>query len=236
MDSENYLIELARSVNALGVKRLYLRKPIYETLMTDFREEDDGVSDTDMAKSDVLQKERVKVEDCRGCDLYKTRANTVYSDGDIEANLMFVGEAPGAEEDKTGIPFVGRAGKLLDRILEDVGLKRSEVYICNTLKCRPPGNRDPLPEESVACSSFLHKQIEVVNPGIIVTLGLPAIRYFVPGKEAMGKLRSRVLEFNKRIIIPTYHPAAALRFPAYKEQIYEDIVKARDMMISGGFL
>lgn len=236
MKKKDMLYRLASSIDALGVKRIYLERPVIEFLKDELTVNDRTKPEVDVPKSDILGKERVKVEDCRGCGLYKTRTKTVYGGGDINANLMFVGEAPGAEEDKTGIPFVGRAGKLLDRILEEVGLNRSEVYICNTLKCRPPGNRDPLPEESAACSPFLHKQIEVIDPKIIVTLGLPAIRYFVPGNEAMGKLRAKIVDYKNRKILPTYHPAAALRFPAYKEQIYDDIVKARDIMIKDGLL
>ncbi len=236
MEKNDILYQLARSVNALGIKRIYLERPVIEFLKDELAVNDSTTPEMKVPKSDKLSEEQVRVEDCRGCSLYKTRTKTVYGDGDNNANLMFIGEAPGADEDKTGIPFVGRAGKLLDRILEEVGLNRSEVYICNTLKCRPPGNRDPLPEESAACSPFLHKQIEVIDPKIIVTLGLPAIRYFVPGNEAMGKLRAKIVDYKNRKILPTYHPAAALRFPAYKEQIYDDIVKARDIMIKDDLL
>lgn len=235
MKNNDLLYSLAQTVSALGVKRIYLDNPVIDILKPGAKIAKDTKS-MDMSKSEIIGKEKIIVEDCRGCDLYKTRNKTVYGDGDIKANLMFIGEAPGADEDKTGIPFVGRAGKLLDRILDEIGLKRGEVYICNTLKCRPPGNRDPLPEESTACAPFLQKQIEVIDPKIIVTLGLPAIRYFVSGNEAMGKLRAKVIDYKNRKIIPTYHPAAALRFPAYKEQIFDDIVKARDMMLDEGLL
>jgi DNA polymerase len=236
MDKNDILYRLAQSIDALGVRRVYLDRPVIEFLKREMNVGENKTPEINVSKSEILNEEQVKVEDCRGCGLYKTRTKAVYADGGINANLMFVGEAPGADEDKSGIPFVGRAGKLLDRILEEVGLNRSEVYICNTLKCRPPGNRDPLPEESAACSPFLHKQIEVIDPKIIVTLGLPAIRYFVPGNEAMGKLRAKIVDYKNRKILPTYHPAAALRFPAYKEQIYDDIVKARDIMIKDGLL
>ncbi len=235
MKNNDLIYSLARSINALGVKRIYLGSPIADILKPGTKS-DLEMKSIEISKSEIIDKEITNVEDCRGCSLYKTRTKTVYGDGDIGANLMFVGEAPGADEDKTGVPFVGRAGKLLDRILEEIGLKRNEVYICNTLKCRPPGNRDPLPEESTACAAFLQKQIEVIDPKIIVTLGLPAIRYFISGNEAMGKLRAKVIEYKGRKILPTYHPAAALRFPAYKEQIFEDITKARDMMLEEGLL
>lgn len=235
MKYNGLLYNLARSINALGVKRIYLDRPVADIIRPGTKPVGNAKS-MDISKSEIINKEKTNVEDCRGCSLHKTRTKTVYGDGDIRANLMFVGEAPGADEDKTGVPFVGRAGKLLDRILEEIGLKRGEVYICNTLKCRPPGNRDPLPEESAACAPFLQKQIEVIDPKIIVTLGLPAIRYFVSGNEAMGKLRANIIDYKGRKILPTYHPAAALRFPAYKEQIFEDIVKARDMMLNEGLL
>jgi DNA polymerase len=236
MFNELVLKHFARSIRAIGVKRLYLNNPVYNLIRNGEPETDNREIENNKSKSEILKTEQVKVEDCRACDLYKTRTHTVYADGSDNAYLMFIGEAPGAEEDKIGLPFVGRAGKLLDRILGEVGLNRSEVYICNTLKCRPPENRDPLPDESTACAQFLKKQISVVNPKIIVTLGLPAIRYFVPGNEAMSKLRERTLYFENRTIIPTYHPAAALRFPAYKEQIFDDIKKARDIMIKEGLI
>lgn len=223
------LKNVGKALMNMGIKRVYLEKPLYMLFDTGTPADVKPAENTDI--STLIKQEKIKVEDCRACQLYKERNHTVYGDGDLYAKLMFIGEAPGAEEDRTGLPFVGRAGKLLDRILKEVGLSRSEVYICNTLKCRPPGNRDPLPEESIGCAPFLKRQISLINPRIIVTLGLPAIRYFIPGNDAMGKLRDKTLTYDNRSIIPTYHPAAALRFPAYKEYIFEDIKKARDILI-----
>jgi uracil-DNA glycosylase family 4 len=185
--------------------------------------------DSDLSREEALRREAGVVDRCRKCPLGYQRTHAVYGDGNEYAEILFIGEAPGAEEDRQGLPFVGRAGQLLNRLLEQVGLKRSEVYICNLLKCRPPENRDPLPEELTACRPYLDKQIAVIKPKIIVCLGLYAAQDILNSKESMARLRSAHHEIGDITVIPTYHTAAALRFPAYKQQIYDDLCRARDM-------
>jgi DNA polymerase len=150
---------------------------------------------------------------CVACPLAKGRTQVVFARGDPRADLMFVGEAPGRDEDLQGEPFVGRSGKLLDRLIaEEIGLDRTGYYVANTLKCRPPGNRDPLPEETAACRHWLESQIELVQPKVIVTLGNFATRSLLNTTEGITRLRGRVHPFRVGIVlVPTFHPSAALR-------------------------
>jgi DNA polymerase len=178
----------------------------------------------------ALKQEAAIVNNCGKCGLGATRTHAVYGDGSETADIVFVGEAPGYEEDRLGLPFVGRAGKLLDRLLEQVGLRRADVYICNVLKCRPPENRDPLPEEVAACRPFLDKQLALIKPRVICCLGLYAAQAILATKDSMARLRTTVHYVGDVAVVPTYHTAAALRFPAYKQQIYDDLCRARDIV------
>lgn len=165
------------------------------------------------------------VANCRACELCTTRTQTVFADGSPTAKLMFVGEGPGAEEDRTGVPFVGDAGQLLSKIIAD-GMKLDrarDVYIANVVKCRPPGNRDPSPEEKAACTPFLERQIELVNPSVIVPLGRHAAGHLLRSEASMSRLRGQVVRENGRAIVPTFHPAYLLRTPAKKKECWEDI-------------
>ncbi len=164
---------------------------------------------------------------CEKCELAGTRINVVFGAGDENADLMFVGEAPGANEDREGIPFIGRAGALLDKIIEAAGFRRENVYISNILKCRPPNNRTPLSSEIAACVPLLAKQIEIIAPRIICTLGLPATQTLLGVKGSMGSLRGKVYAQGNLKVIPTYHPAAALRDPKYKRPMWEDFLRIR---------
>jgi uracil-DNA glycosylase len=148
---------------------------------------------------------------CTLCRLSAGRTQVVFGDGDPNADLMFIGEGPGFHEDQQGIPFVGAAGQLLNKLLSDVGLTRDDVYICNVVKCRPPGNRDPLPDEIESCRPYLVGQIEHVDPGVIVTLGNFATRFMLERPTAISKVRGQRHPWNGRIVIPTFHPAAVLR-------------------------
>lgn len=161
--------------------------------------------------------------ECQKCALGSTRTKFVFGVGNPNATLMFIGEAPGADEDTQGEPFVGRAGQLLTKIIEAIHFKRSDVYICNILKCRPPNNRKPTPEESELCKPYLKKQIELVKPKVIVCLGLTAAENLLGTKEAMGKLRGRVMEYEGVPVMITYHPAALLRNPNWKRPTWEDV-------------
>ncbi len=161
---------------------------------------------------------------CTRCqELAGTRTQTVFGVGNLEAEIMFVGEAPGADEDRQGEPFVGAAGQLLNRILEASRLKRSDVYICNILRCRPPGNRNPLPDEAANCREYLDGQIELVDPDYIVCLGSVAAKNLLGLADSIGKLRGRILQYGRAKVVCTYHPAYLLRNPAAKKDVWDDM-------------
>ncbi len=172
-------------------------------------------------KKPLLFKE--EVEQCRKCQLSKTRNKVVFGDGNIHAKLMFVGEAPGYDEDRKGLPFVGEAGMLLTKIIEAMGLKRSDVYICNILKCRPPNNRNPLPEEISLCIGYLHKQIDQIRPQVICGLGKIASQTLLNTNTTITKLRGNWQEFRGIKFMPTYHPAYLLRNPKDKKLVWQDM-------------
>lgn len=166
---------------------------------------------------------------CMNCPLGATRTNFVFGSGNPNAQLMVIGEAPGADEDEQGLPFVGRAGQLLTKILESIELKREDVYICNILKCRPPNNRKPLQSETDQCEPYLWKQIEIVKPRYILALGLTAANTLLKNKTSMKDLRGTIHDYHGIPTIVTYHPAALLRNPAWKKDTWEDVkfLKAR---------
>jgi uracil-DNA glycosylase family 4 len=154
---------------------------------------------------------RDEIKDCRKCPLWSTRTKFVFGDGNEHADIMFIGEAPGAEEDRTGIPFVGRAGQLLNKLLTHINLKREDVFIANILKSRPPNNRDPLPEEIEACIPYLYKQIELIQPKIIVALGRVAAQNLLNTTDTLKQMRGRIWQYRGFDMIVTYHTAAILR-------------------------
>ncbi len=160
--------------------------------------------------------------DCRRCQLHQKRRHIVFGVGPQDARLMFIGEAPGAQEDARGQPFVGPAGKLLDRMLAAVGLERSQVYITNIIKCRPPGNRDPQPQEVQACRPFLEAQVRALDPEIICALGRPAAQSLLDTGAPISALRGRWQRFLDKPLLPTFHPAFLLRQPQRKGEAYQD--------------
>jgi DNA polymerase len=164
-----------------------------------------------------------RAEACRACSLGAMRTRAVYGDGSLTARIVFVGEAPGADEDRQGVPFVGRAGQLLNKMIEAMGFKREEVYICNTLKCRPPENRDPEPKEKAACRPFLIEQIEVIRPSILVALGSHAAVYLTGKQQSLAKLRQGSHLYHGVEVMATYHPAYLLRDPGMKPKAWEDM-------------
>jgi uracil-DNA glycosylase family 4 len=166
---------------------------------------------------------REDIGDCTRCALHTGRNKLVFADGSPNARLMFVGEGPGADEDAQGIPFVGRAGQLLNNMIGAMGLKREEVYIANVVKCRPPGNRTPEPEEANTCSPFLFRQIDVVHPEVIVALGATAATYLLGQKQPLAGLRGRVHSLRGSRLIVTYHPAYLLRDPRQKKEAWADL-------------
>jgi len=200
-------------LEALGIERWILREPAHE-------EPDEWP---------VLQRE---VARCTRCELHRTRTQTVFGVGDPDADWMFVGEAPGAEEDRQGKPFVGRAGQLLNSMLAAVGLTREQVYIANVLKCRPPNNRDPLGEEVRQCEPFLHQQVARIRPGIIVALGRFAAQSLLKSNRPINALREHVFTYGDTGIplVVTYHPAYLLRSPLEKRKAWRDLCLARKVM------
>jgi len=172
-----------------------------------------------------LEKLRLEILQCKACPLYKTRKNPVLGEGNPHSILLFIGEAPGAEEDEQGRPFVGKAGELLTKIIKAMGLERGEVYITNVLKCRPPGNRNPRPEEIKACWPFLEKQIEIIKPKLICTLGTFATQTLLGTQEKITFQRGVFKEWKGIRVLPTFHPAFLLRNPQYKRLAWEDIKK-----------
>ncbi|MEN8209302.1 MAG: uracil-DNA glycosylase [Candidatus Fermentibacteria bacterium] len=171
-----------------------------------------------------------RVGDCRGCILCEERNTIVMGAGNPSAGILFIGEGPGANEDIQGEPFVGRAGKLLDRILAAIDLDRDSVYIANIVKCRPPGNRTPSKDEVAACWWILEEQIRIMRPGVIVSLGAPASRTMTGSNEGIGKLRGAVHRYGDIPVIPTYHPAALLRTDALKRPVWEDMKALRKLL------
>lgn len=185
-------------------------------------------------KSYKLNKLSQSALKCKKCDLYRERKNLVFGQGKCDSSLVFIGEAPGREEDKQGIPFVGEAGKLLTHLLKSIGINRDEVYITNVIKCRPPGNRDPLPHEINKCSEWLCAQLEILSPKIICTLGRYATHFLIgrmgtdstSGKEKTlpyHLVRGKIYEYKGAKVIPTYHPAALLYHPKWKEDTIRDL-------------
>jgi DNA polymerase len=175
-----------------------------------------------------------EARDCQRCPLAETRTNVVFGAGDADADLMFVGEAPGANEDRMGLPFVGQAGKLLDRLLEEIGLERRQVFIANILKCRPPGNRDPQPTEIEACHDYLMRQIELIEPKVVCTLGNFSTKLLRGDSTGITRLHGRdevrVLGERAVRLYPLYHPAAALYTPSMLETLRADFQRLPDLL------
>jgi uracil-DNA glycosylase family 4 len=176
---------------------------------------------------------REELGDCQRCKLCSTRTNIVFGVGNPNADLMFVGEAPGADEDEQGEPFVGRAGQLLTKIIEAMGFQRGDVYIANILKCRPPNNRPPEPDEVATCEPFLFKQIDSIKPKVIVALGTHAAHTLLKIDTPISRIRGQVLDFRGDVkVVPTFHPAYLLRSPDRKRDVWEDMKKVRALLAS----
>jgi len=171
---------------------------------------------------------------CERCALARGRKSVVFGSGDTNARLMFIGEGPGAQEDLTGLPFVGPAGALLTRIIEAIGFDRDRVYIANIVKCRPPGNRNPKPEEAAECRSYLEAQVRLVQPEVIVALGRVAAQTLLDNDLALGRMRGTWYRLQDVPLMVTYHPAALLRNVALKRPVWEDMQQVRDRLAEGG--
>ncbi len=166
-------------------------------------------------------------KNCTRCRLAATRTNFVFGEGNPEAQIVVIGEAPGAEEDAQGRPFVGRSGKLLDKILEAIGFSRDDVFICNIIKCRPPENRNPLSDEIECCMPWLKTQLQLIKPKILLLLGRVAANTVLDNKQSMGNLRGKIIRWSGYDVIVTYHPAALLRNPNWKRHCWEDVKMLR---------
>lgn len=177
-----------------------------------------------------LEAIREDIGDCQRCKLHEHRKTIVFGEGNPQAKLVFVGEGPGAEEDASGRPFVGRAGQLLDKIIVAIGLKREDVYIANIVKCRPPGNRTPERDEVDTCEPFLLRQLALIRPEVIVALGSPAFQCLLRTREPITKARGEWRDWNGIKVMPTFHPAFLLRSPDKKREVWEDMKKVRDYL------
>ena len=183
-----------------------------------------------IAEAPDLERLAALVGTCTRCTLHESRKNPVFGEGAADARVVCVGEAPGKHEDESGRPFVGRAGRLLDRLLLSIGLPRTSVYICNVLKSRPPRNRDPLPEEVAACAPYLLRQLALIEPEVIIAFGAFAARTLLETKSALGRLRGAVHRYSGYPVVVTYHPAALLRNPGWIRPTWEDLQIVRRML------
>ena len=181
--------------------------------------------------AEALQAIREDIGDCTRCKLHTLgRKQIVFGVGNPNADLMFVGEAPGADEDIQGEPFVGRAGQLLTKIIEAIGMKREDVYIANVIKCRPPGNRNPEPDEVEQCEQFMFRQVDTIKPKVIVALGKFAAQALLRTNDPITRLRGREYKYRGAVLMPTYHPAYLLRTPSAKREVWEDMKRVREIL------
>lgn len=186
----------------------------------------------DWQRAQALGEFREAIKECPLCDLSKSRSIVVLGSGNEHAEIMFVGEAPGLQEDKQGLPFVGPAGQLLDQLLRSIHLDRAEVYITNTVKCRPPNNRDPEPHEMTACDPYLKKQIEMIQPRIICTLGNHATKSLLQTSSGISQLHGKLIRRGEMAYVPLFHPAAALHKPPLRDVLIEDFQRLREHLES----
>lgn len=214
--------------NALLLKQLYQLKQLgYKyTSVTAYKDEEQDFTLPNTLKS--LEKQAME---CHLCELSKSRHKVVFGEGNPDADILFIGEAPGATEDSTGKPFVGRAGELLTKMIENVlHISRNDVYITNIVKCRPSNNETPTPTQVHTCQPYLLKQIELIRPKLIITLGATAYHYLTGDDTDISKVRGTIHKQNDYTIIPTYHPSYLLRNPSAKKEVFDDLLKVRELM------
>jgi DNA polymerase len=184
-----------------------------------------------MTSEEILAQIAQEVQECTKCDLHYSRKKGVPGEGPADAEIMFIGEGPGFHENEQGRPFVGAAGRFLEDLLEQIGMKREDVFIGNVVKCRPPSNRDPRPAELAACDAYLERQIQAINPKVIVTLGRFSMAKFIPNAK-ISQIHGKAMHVKGRLIVPMYHPAAALHQPSLKSVVEEDFAKLPDLIAS----
>lgn len=218
-------------LKAMGISVWELQTRDRTTAVTTESLASEGPSVASMQWDDLI----FNVSQCKACVLHQTRTQTVFGVGNRHSPLLFIGEAPGADEDRQGEPFVGKAGQLLNEMLRAIGMQRQAIYIANVLKCRPPGNRDPKPEEAAACAGFLHRQIELIQPKLIVALGRIAAQRLLKTDSSLSHLRGRLHRHPETHLplVVTYHPAYLLRSPAEKQKAWMDLLFIRQTLQSG---
>ncbi len=212
MNNQNELVQILNDIE----RYLMQQEDLFGNII--YREQNE-----EWNKVNSLEEFNSQISSCKKCPLGETRKNFVFGVGNPNAEIMLIGEAPGADEDEQGEPFVGRAGQLLNNILKAVSLERSEVYICNILKCRPPNNRDPLVSEMELCTPYLEKQIELIKPKFIICLGRIAAQWLLKTNDGLNKLRQQVFQYRGASLLVTYHPAALLRNESWKRPTWEDM-------------
>ncbi|MGQ9705656.1 MAG: uracil-DNA glycosylase [bacterium] len=229
-------IERIRTLRKFGIREIFISKEIFikknfehnsksEEMSLEIKNVyNEKVKTTKVSDNYICLKNLEKeVKVCKRCPLGSSRTNAVFGEGSYSAEIFFIGEAPGSEEDTQGRPFVGRAGHLLDRLLNNLNIRRESVFIGNILKCRPPNNRNPEQSEIDMCTPYLVRQIELINPLVIVALGNCPTQFFTGSKEGITKLRGSVFNWRKWTVVPTYHPAACLRNPNLKKPLWDDV-------------
>jgi uracil-DNA glycosylase len=219
----NELIQQLEFFRDIGITSLEIAAPAAKPVM---KQDSPAVPQNNDA-SPALQAIRDDIGDCQRCKLAPKRTHIVFGSGNPNAELVFVGEAPGFDEDQQGLPFVGRAGQLLTKIIESIDLKREDVYICNVLKCRPPDNRNPEPDEVGACNPFLRRQLAVIRPKVVCCLGTFAAQTVMQTVSSISKLRGRFYDIDGIRVIATFHPAYLLRSPDKKREVWEDMKQIR---------
>ncbi len=229
------LADLLDHLDGVGYRDLYLRSSETggEAGQGSTAEAGAAPSADALERAEALATVAAEAGGCTACKLSQGRKNVVFGSGNPDAELMLIGEGPGAQEDRQGLPFVGPAGELLTKILRAIDIDRTQVYIANVVKCRPPSNRDPEPGEIAACRGFLERQIELVQPRVIVALGRVAAQALLGTSEALGRLRDRWHEVRGVPARATYHPAALLRYSHYKRPTWEDMQVVRDRLREG---
>ena len=220
MDAKNYLLYLKE----IGIEELPVQKTGVGGRGSGVSNKKPQLAAHHPPSLSSLESVREELGDCRRCKLHEQRTNIVFGVGNPKARLVFVGEGPGEDEDLQGEPFIGRAGQLLTKMIEAMGLKRGDAYICNVVKCRPPGNRPPQPDEILTCRPFLEKQIDTIKPEIIVALGTHAAQTLLNTPEKISALRGRFHGYRNNILLmPTFHPSYLLRSPEKKKEVWEDM-------------
>lgn len=247
IENNKRLDEYIRTMRKFGVKEVFISNEALQKKTKSYKNEisedkkvegvniqlDTTIKISSDNKYTLLKKLEDEVKMCKNCNLNLTRTNAVFGEGSYDAKIFFVGEAPGSEEDARGRPFVGRAGQLLDRLLNVLKIRRESVFIGNILKCRPPNNRNPEQNEIESCSPYLVRQIELINPIIIVALGNYPTQFFTGSKEGITKLRGSVFKWRDWTVVPTYHPAACLRNPNLKKPLWDDVKLVLELSTKG---